>query len=64
MFTGCISLNYVKCLATDISAKYATYYWLYNVNATGKFIKAPNMNNWAIGGDGIPSGWTIKNVNE
>ena len=64
MFNSCLSLNYVKCLATDISARYATSYWMYNVNAPGKFIKAPNMNNWTIGQDGIPSGWTIKNVNE
>ena len=27
--------------------------------STGTFVKAANMNDWATGNNGIPSGWTI-----
>ncbi len=66
MFTGCTSLNYVKCLATDISADYCTVNWLWGVAATGTFFKAADMNDWPVGPDaednvdGIPAGWTVK----
>ena len=60
MFGGCTSLNYVKCLATDISADYCTAGWMYDVAPTGTFIKAPDMTGWPTGEDGIPEGWTVK----
>lgn len=62
MFSGCTNLNYVKCLATDISAQTCTNNWLKNVSATGTFVKASSMNNWTIGVSGIPNGWTIQNA--
>ena len=58
MFSGCTSLNSVTCLATDISASYATNLWLNNVAATGTLIKAAGMTGWEDGPSGIPSGWT------
>ncbi|MBQ6652043.1 MAG: hypothetical protein IJM81_01410, partial [Prevotella sp.] len=67
MFSGCANLNYVKCLATDISADYCTTNWLGNVAATGTFVKATGMENWTVGPDaddnvnGIPEGWTVVN---
>ena len=60
MFSGCTSLNSVTCLATDISASYATNLWLNNVAATGTFIKAPGMTGWSTGTSGIPDGWTVQ----
>lgn len=60
MFGGCTSLNYVKCLATDISADYSTSGWMYNVAPTGTFVKAAGMTGWTTGEDGIPEGWTVK----
>ncbi|MBO7582758.1 MAG: InlB B-repeat-containing protein [Treponema sp.] len=63
MFYGCTKLNSIKCLATDISASDCTGGWVYRVSQTGTFIKNKNMNDWATGSDGIPSGWTVKNAN-
>ena len=63
MFSGCTKLNSIKCLATDISASGCTGGWVNSVSQTGTFTKNKNMNDWATGSDGIPSGWTVKNAN-
>lgn len=57
MFYGCTKLNYVKCLATDISASGCTEEWLSGVASTGTFVKDPSTS-WGTGTSGIPSGWT------
>jgi hypothetical protein len=62
MFSYCSNLNYVKCLATNISATESHYWWLSSVSDTGTFVKAANMNGWPSGGSGIPSGWTVQNA--
>ena len=59
MFYGCGSLNYIKCLATDISAENCTKNWTSYVSKSGTFVKDPNMASWTIGVNGIPSGWVI-----
>lgn len=59
MFADCTNLNYIKCLATDISAPECTYNWLSGVAATGTFVKNPNMSDW-ISGTNIPEGWTVE----
>ena len=59
MFQDSTNLNYIKCLATDISATNCTYNWVYGVAATGTFVKDPSMASWTTGIDGIPSGWTV-----
>ena len=59
MFSGCTKLNYVKCLATNISANNCTFNWLNGVAPSGTFIKAEGMNNWPSGAGGIPNGWTV-----
>ena len=64
MFHGCTSLNYVKCLATDISADNCTNMWLANVSSSGTFVKNPNMASWTSGSNGIPTGWTVINNND
>ena len=61
MFSGCTGLNYIKCLATDISASYCTSNWLRGVASTGTFVKNPNMTSWTTGNSGIPDNWTIEN---
>lgn len=60
MFQDCASLNYIKCLATDISASDCTEDWVIGVSASGMFIKAASMNSWTTGNDGIPNGWTVE----
>ena len=60
MFNGCTGLNYVKCLATTISASNSHKDWLKNVSATGTFVKAAGMADWPSGASGIPSGWTVQ----
>ena len=59
MFAGCTKLNYIKCLATRISASDCTRYWVNGVASTGTFVKAAGMTGWTTGIKGIPSGWTI-----
>ena len=63
MFYNCSSLKYVKCLATDISATNCTRSWLLYVASTGTFVKAAEMEDWLVGADGLPSGWTVVNDN-
>ena len=62
MFSGCTSLNSIRCLATNITADGCTSYWLDGVAANGTFIKNEKMTLWPTGINGIPSGWTIKNI--
>ena len=57
MFKGCRALNYVKCLATDISASGCTTGWLGNVQQAGDFYTQA-ATNWLRNEDGIPAGWT------
>ena len=62
MFYGCRNLNYIKCLATDISANDCTDRWVTSVASNGTFIKAASMSNWTTGTSGIPSGWTVQDA--
>ena len=62
MFRDCSSLNYVKCLATDISASNCTGDWLDGVASNGTFVKNSSMANWTTGINGIPTNWTIQNA--
>lgn len=59
MFNDCTKLNYIKCLATDISAFNCINIWVLNISQTGTFVKHPDMNNWPTSKSGIPSGWTV-----
>ncbi|MBR5735522.1 MAG: leucine-rich repeat protein [Bacteroidales bacterium] len=61
MFKGCSNLNYVKCIATDISEEDCINNWLDGVSASGTFVKAAAMNDWPEGASGIPAGWTVLN---
>jgi hypothetical protein len=57
MFYGCTKLNYIKCLATDISATNCTFHLLYSPSPKGLFIPANNEVAWTTGISGIPTGW-------
>ena len=63
MFADCRRLNYIKCLATNISANNCTTNWVNYVASTGTFVKAAGMEDWPTGASGIPSGWTIVDDN-
>ena len=58
MFQNCTSLNYIKCLATNIPSN-CTGFWTHNVALSGTFVKDPSMTSWTTGVNGIPSGWTV-----
>ena len=60
MFLNCSNLNYVKCLATDISASGCITDWLEGVAKTGTFIRANDTVNWLIGSSGIPDDWEVE----
>ena len=62
MFNDCKNLNYIKCLATDISAERCTNFWAQGVAATGTFVKAAGMTSWPTGSDGIPTNWTVQDA--
>ena len=62
MFYDCNKLNYIKMLATDISAKLCLDNWVENVALTGTFVKHPAMTTLPTGIHGIPSGWTVEDA--
>lgn len=61
MFNGCTNLNYIKCLATNISATECLNNWVYNVAASGTFVKDAGAT-WETGVNGIPEGWTVEDA--
>ena len=63
MFKYCTKLNYVKCLATDTSATDCTKDWLSGVSSTGTF-ECDNKKYFTIDSpNGIPTGWSITEIN-
>ena len=62
MFSHCTKLNYIKMLATNISAYDCLYGWVYGVSSTGTFIKNAAMTSLPTGTSGIPSGWIVQNA--
>lgn len=64
MFSGCSNLNYIKMLATDISANNCLNNWVDGVAADGVFIKN-DLATWnATGDSGVPTGWTVVTESE
>ena len=59
--TEYMSLNNIKCFATDLSAQNCLNEWMafstYQ-QSTGTFTKAAGVN-WPTGENGIPEGWTV-----
>lgn len=60
MFSGCRSLNEIRCLATGISDR-GQRQWVNGVSATGTFYKKAGVE-WPTGTSGIPEGWTVVEV--
>ena len=58
MFGNCSKLNYIKCLATDISGSFCLHNWVSGVSSTGTFVKKAGVT-WPTGASGIPKGWTV-----
>ena len=56
MFNTCSGLNFIRCLATDISAVSATTGWTQGVAYSGTFVKKTDVN-WPTGANGIPTRW-------
>ena len=56
------SLNYIKMLATNISASNCLYNWVKGVASSGTFVKKSAMTSLPTGNSGIPSGWTVVNA--
>lgn len=61
MFAGCTSLNYIKMLATDVSAILCLEWWVNNVAPSGTFVKDASTT-LPTGDSGIPDGWTVQTV--
>ena len=66
MFQGCTNLNYIKCLAKNLTAgtppKIATASWVSGVQITsGTFIKNSRAP-WERGINGIPDNWTAQDA--
>lgn len=60
MFEGCSSLNYIKAMFTTTPSDNYTYRWVYDVSATGIFVKNAAAQ-WNVSGvNGIPTGWTVQ----
>ena len=64
MFSGCTSLNYIKALFTSLTSTAFTENWVNGVAANGTFVKNPNASWNQTGFSGVPTGWTVKTVDE
>ena len=60
MFEDCYSLNYIRCLATSITASDCTTAWTLSVSGAGTFV-AVRGTGWVLDSpNGIPVGWTVQ----
>ena len=59
MFQGCTELNYIKMLATDISASDCLYAWVSGVAPSGTFYKNITLQ---LDNNVIPNGWIVYDV--
>ena len=60
-YLNCSNVNYIVNLDPNPNASYYSN-WTNGVAATGTFVKHPDAV-WEEGVNGIPSGWTVKNMN-
>ena len=62
MFTGCTSLNYIKCMAIDgFSTTNCKQNWVSGVASSGTFVKDSGVavSTWTRGANGIPTNWLV-----
>ena len=62
MFYGCTSLKTIRCRA-KVTAKSATYQWLYGVKTAGTFYGHSEYG-WSSGVHGIPTTWTFEELTD
>lgn len=62
MFYNCAKIDYIKMLATYISATGSLSNWLYGVSSTGTFVKSASMTTLPSGASGIPNGWDVQDA--
>lgn len=60
MFTNCSKLKYIKCLAEEGISDIGSMPF-YSVASTGTFVKKKGIE-WPTGVKGIPTGWTVEEV--
>lgn len=51
-------IDYVKCMATDISASACLYNWMNGISGSGTFVKKTGVT-YPSGNSGIPTGWAV-----
>lgn len=62
MFTGCASLNFIKCMANaGFSTTNCKQNWVQNVASSGTFVKDSGVavSTWGRGANGIPTNWLV-----
>lgn len=62
MFTGCTSLNYIKCMAIDgFGTSKCKENWVSGVASSGTFVKdsGVSVDTWTRGASGIPTNWLV-----
>ena len=62
MFTGCTSLNYIKCMAIDgFGTSKCKENWVSGVASSGTFVKdsGVSVDTWSRGANGIPINWLV-----
>lgn len=59
MFDGCVKIDYIKMLATEISASNCLLDWVSGVSSTGTFVKNKDATWDVAGASGVPDGWTV-----
>lgn len=62
MFTGCTSLNYIKCMAIDgFGTSKCKENWVSGVASSGTFVKdsGVSVDTWTRGNNGIPTNWLV-----
>lgn len=64
MFSDGTQITTIICLATDISATDCLSQWMTGLPSKGTFYKAPGMDGFAPGQNGIPNGWTVEEYTE
>ena len=64
MFADCSNLSYIKALFTTKPTSGYTLGWVYNVAASGIFIKSNNATWDVTGQQGIPTGWQVYSESE
>lgn len=64
MFYGCTKLNYIKCLATSVSASNCKTNWVNGVASSGTFVKSSSISTstWGSGVSGIPTNWSVNDA--